>query len=92
MRQMRGIALTKPIKDGLWLAFVKEHPCCLCGAREVSPHHIFGSVHGMKSADLFTAPLCLRCHERIQAMPLDSDGNVACLLVWVGLVREYLNL
>lgn len=48
-----------------YLAFVREHPCCVCGSEVgVVPHHWshHGAARGKKCDDYRTVPLCDPCH------------------------------
>jgi hypothetical protein len=86
-KRMRNFALTKPVRSRSWLQSIKHGPCVICHRRGTDPHHIFGSVHGLKSSDLFTVPLCRECHDK-------HDGNVkanaALMEVWMHLVHDIL--
>lgn len=63
---------------------VKGQPCCVCGREGPSdPHHFLGSVHGLKSSDLYTVPLCRRCHDQIE---LRGELNGGMLEAWVHMV------
>ena len=57
----KPVTLTSPA----YLAFVREHPCCVCGAPGPSePHHWshHGGVMGAKVDDYRTIPICDPCH------------------------------
>lgn len=48
-----------------YLAYVRKHPCCLCGRSEgIEAHHWshHGGVMGAKVDDYRTVPLCDPCH------------------------------
>ena len=48
-----------------YLAYVRKHPCCLCGRSEgIEAHHWshHGGVMGAKVDDCRTVPLCDPCH------------------------------
>lgn len=48
-----------------YLAFVREHPCCVCGTDQgVVPHHWshHGAAKSKKCDDYRTVPLCDPCH------------------------------
>lgn len=48
-----------------YLAYVRKHPCCLCGRSEgIEAHHRshHGGVMGAKVDDYRTVPLCDPCH------------------------------
>lgn len=52
------------IRDGDYLRFVRQHPCCSCGARVGVQAHHHGGSRGVsqKADDLRTVPLCATCH------------------------------
>lgn len=53
-----------PIRSALYLAFVREHPCCACQADGPSdPHHYGPRGMGEKADDTLTVPLCRPCHD-----------------------------
>lgn len=59
-----------PTRDARYLAFVREHRCCACGAREnIEAHHWAwnGKGIGTKPDDHRTVPLCQRCHDTFHA-------------------------
>ena len=47
-----------------YLAYVRKHPCCLCGASPSEAHHWshHGGVMGAKVDDYRTVPLCTKHH------------------------------
>ena len=56
----KPVTLTSPA----YLAYVRQHPCCLCGASPSEAHHWshHGGVMGSKVDDYRTVPLCDPCH------------------------------
>ena len=56
----KPITLTSPA----YLAYVRKHPCCLCGASPSEAHHWshHGGVMGSKVDDYRTVPLCQEHH------------------------------
>ncbi len=57
----KPVTLTSPA----YLAYVRQHPCCLCGRSEgIEAHHWshHGSVMGSKVDDYRTVPLCTEHH------------------------------
>jgi len=57
----KPVTLTSPA----YLAYVRKHPCCLCGRSEgIEAHHWshHGGVMGAKVDDYRTVPLCDPCH------------------------------
>ncbi len=56
----KPVTLTSPA----YLAYVRQHPCCLCGASPSEAHHWshHGGVMGAKVDDYRTIPLCDPCH------------------------------
>jgi hypothetical protein len=58
----------RPHRSPAYLAFVREHACCACGAEGPSDAHHFGPRGlGEKTDDFRTAPLCRRCHDEWHA-------------------------
>jgi hypothetical protein len=54
----------RPVRSRRYLAFVRSHPCCSCGALAPSEAHHWGPrAVGEKTDDLRTVPLCRRCHD-----------------------------
>ena len=61
-----------PTRNERYLAFVREHDCCACGADGPSdPHHWAlkgkGGGMGTKADDFRTVPLCRLCHDHYHA-------------------------
>jgi hypothetical protein len=84
LKRLRNIALSDPARDERWLEKVRIMPCCECGASPTSdPHHIFGSVHGLKSSDICTVPLCRKCHGKFEGRLSDE-----LLVKWFGIVLQ----
>ena len=56
----KPVTLTSPA----YLAYVRKHPCCLCGASPSEAHHWshHGGVMGAKVDDYRTVPLCTEHH------------------------------
>ena len=56
----KPVTLTSPA----YLAYVRKHPCCLCGASPSEAHHWshHGGVMGSKVDDYRTVPLCTEHH------------------------------
>lgn len=67
-RPVEVVSQPKPPKrweSSRYLAFVRQHPCCVCGATEsIEAHHYDpgGSGMGRKADDTATAPLCTWHH------------------------------
>lgn len=63
----------KPWRSEKYLAFVRQHDCVNCGIpahiNGMDPHHINGQNLGggmkLKISDVFTIPLCRKCHNMI---------------------------
>ena len=79
----KPVTLTSPA----YLAYVRKHPCCLCGAPGPSePHHWshHGGVMGAKVDDYRTVPLChahhAYWHERGTLPGMDRVGSEAFFL------------
>ena len=70
-----------PWRSKKYLAWVKTLPCCLCGCPSDDPHHVKGignlSGAGLKASDIYTMPLCRRCHNRIHDPKTDEDQSAA---------------
>lgn len=69
-----GVPVPKdpPGRSEPYLAFVREHACCSCGAAGPSdPHHYApkgqGGGMGMKCSDMRTVPLCRLCHDHFHS-------------------------
>ena len=90
---LRNAALTKPARDKKYLEWLREQPCCLCDRPPRSePHHIYGSVHGMKSSDYGAVPVCRECHNFYEQNPKENAGlvehQVVCLMRYLTTLRE----
>ena len=67
---------TGPIKDVLYLRYVRRQPCCICGNDvEVEAHHPrVNSINGdspgfgQKASDRWALPLCGRHHREAHSM------------------------
>ena len=59
-------------KNKKWKEYIKSMPCVKCGAPADDPHHILGSVHGLKSSDLFCVPVCRGCHQFYENNPTEN--------------------
>jgi pentose-5-phosphate-3-epimerase len=63
----------KPIRSEKYLKFVREHACINCGIPAhidgIDAHHVNGQAIGggmaQKISDIFTIPLCRKCHGMI---------------------------
>ncbi len=92
--------MTSPLRSQAYLAFVRAHPCCICGSFEnIHAHHHGrregGGGMGVKTCDLHTVPLCPFCHQmwhqRGQIRHLSRSDTVAELWKAVAvLMREAL--
>lgn len=60
--------MMKTYRSTEYLEFVRMHPCCVCmAAAPNDPHHVSfveGTGMGMKPNDLYTVPLCRKCHDQ----------------------------
>ena len=78
----KPVTLTSPA----YLAYVRKHPCCLCGASPSEAHHWshHGGVMGSKVDDYRTVPLChahhAYWHERGTLPGMDRVGSEAFFL------------
>ena len=61
---MRPVPKTVTLRSEPYLAYVRKHPCCLCGASPSEAHHWshHGGVMGSKVDDYRTVPLCQEHH------------------------------
>ena len=87
----KPVTLTSPA----YLAFVREHPCCVCGAPGPSePHHWshHGAARGKKVDDYRTIPLCDPCHmgEWRRPRPFSGMDREASEAFTLGVQRELL--
>lgn len=58
-------ARNAPMRSPAFLAFVRQHPCAICGAAGPSEAHHYGPRGmGQKTDDLRCVPLCRRCHDQ----------------------------
>lgn len=57
------------VRSKKYLDWVKELPCCICGAPSDEAHHLIsvglGGIMGDKIDDVFTIPVCRIDHSRI---------------------------
>jgi len=75
MAKQRHTKQQKREGDPAWLAWVRNLPCCSCGAPPPNhPHHSTGGGMGMKSGDRETMPLCFRCHRAFHDGSGKFDG------------------
>ena len=61
---MRPAPKPVTLRSEPYLAYVRKHPCCLCGASPSEAHHWshHGGVMGAKVDDYRTVPLCTEHH------------------------------
>lgn len=62
-----GLAFQKsvPERDAKYLAFVRTHPCALCGKRfGIEAAHFGPHGFGSKASDYQAMPLCRSCHRK----------------------------
>ena len=82
--RLRNLALTKPYRSAKYKAWLKEK-----FPKADDPHHICGSVHGMKSSDLLAIMVTRKEHGEIQHKPVTIEqvvGAIQNLMLYV----EYL--
>lgn len=63
--KLRPVPKPITLRSAPYLAYVRSHPCCLCGRSEgVEAHHWshHGGVMGAKVDDYRTVPLCTEHH------------------------------
>ena len=58
----------KGVGDMNYLDWIRSRICAVCEcSSDTEPHHIKGEYHlsgvGMKANDIFTIPVCRKCHE-----------------------------
>ena len=81
-KRLRYIALQSPVRSPKVLGFTRDQPCCVCDQPPPNdPHHLFGSAMSLKSSDIFTVPLCRKCHTKYEASPKLSHDLFEPLLV-----------
>lgn len=71
-RQSREIVLERParMESPAYLAYIREMECLACGApAPCHAHHLSRGGTGTKGPDVFTVPLCGRCHRRLHDVP-----------------------
>ena len=61
---IRPVPKPVTLRSEPYLAYVRKHPCCLCGASQSEAHHWshHGGVMGAKVDDYRTVPLCTEHH------------------------------
>ena len=61
---LRPVPKPVTLRSESYLAYVRKHPCCLCGASPSEAHHWshHGGVMGSKCDDYRTVPLCQEHH------------------------------
>ena len=61
---IRPVPKPVTLRSEPYLAYVRKHPCCLCGASPSEAHHWshHGGVMGSKVDDYRTVPLCTKHH------------------------------
>ena len=61
---LRPVPKPVTLRSESYLAYVRKHPCCLCGASPSEAHHWshHGGVMGRKVDDYRTVPLCTEHH------------------------------
>jgi|TARA_R110000796_G_scaffold8086_2_gene27004 hypothetical protein len=53
------------IRSKKYLAYIRKHPCLICGTTEVQAHHLRHADHrgwGMKNGDEWAVPICPEHH------------------------------
>jgi hypothetical protein len=68
--------------------YLRAAPCVNCNKPASDMHHVFGSVGGMKSADVYRVPVCRPCHTEHENSPAFRDY---CIAAWVMLVGRFLS-
>ncbi len=63
-QSLRPVPKPVTLRSESYLAYVRKHPCCLCGASPSEAHHWshHGGVMGSKVDDYRTVPLCQEHH------------------------------
>ena len=89
-KRLRNFALTKPVRSELWKRKIKAMQCTNCHHLADDPHHIFGSVHGLKSSDICIVPLCRTCHEYFEEHGLTDELIEACFKIMHEYIRDIL--
>ncbi len=79
--RLRNLALTKPYRSERYKKWLKER-----FPNSDDPHHICGSVHGMKSTDLLCVAVTRKEHSEIQHKAVTMDqvlGTISNLMEYV---------
>lgn len=75
--KLKPVPKPKTARDSDYLAHVRKHPCCSCGATEaIHAHHVASGGMGQKASDYLTAPLCGVCHQHWHATATLPLGDV----------------
>lgn len=80
--RIRSMAGTRPFRSRAWLDGVASMRCVFCREPADDPHHLFGSYGPMKTSDVFTVPVCRRCHD---TKAEDPDNRAFLLEKWIQL-------
>jgi hypothetical protein len=70
-KRLRQFSFEGPTRSDSYLDWVRGLPCLECRTtRDVTAHHVFGSMGSLKSGDDDVLPLCPICHSKYQ-----DDGS-----------------
>jgi hypothetical protein len=67
--------------------------CCVCGDRALEAHHYGPKGMGQKGSDLILAPLCRKCHTRLQgkrALAFERSGDLETYVALLEANRDLL--
>ena len=84
-KRLRSFSAIRPVRSRVWISWVKSLPCIVCGAEADDAHHIFGSFESLKTSDLFTVPLCRKCHDAVEVNAGVGDLMMEC---WIEMIHD----
>ena len=76
-----------PYRSKKYLAFVRSHPCVVCGRKAQAHHvrrHYWGAGTAIKPHDYVTIPLCLVCHKP------ETENSLNVERIIIDLLMEYI--
>ena len=79
-----------------YLAFIRNHRCCVCGYDQTVPHHepMGGGGKGVKCDDSKTVPMCIKCHGERHTVGSNfwDKHNIDVQREIIKLLTEYLHI
>lgn len=63
------------LRDKKYLAYVRSHPCLICGGASDAHHLTHAQPRGvsLKTGDQFAVPLCRRHHDDLHQSPMSEQ-------------------